>query len=160
MNMIDFENLGIAVNQPLYLYRDPMFMLTVSTVVVVGNGVYVVKMPNEPRYKFPGGRVRAGQETIQFACVRYVKEQLGIALSKELLIPVDFRSDPERSQEKNVVDIGMLVILDEEPLEINSARMEIDFESRALIDDKVEFYMDHDTLLHRAIDVVLMMRES
>ena len=156
--MINFESIGIAVNQPLYLYQDPMFMLTVSTVVATDNGVYVVKM-GDGTYGFPGGKVKAGQETIQFACVRTVKEQIGIALTKESLMPIDFRSDPERSKEKNVVDIGMLVILENEPFHANSSRMEIDFENKTIADGNVKFYMDHDVLLKRAIDVILMMRE-
>jgi ADP-ribose pyrophosphatase YjhB (NUDIX family) len=145
-----------------------MFMLTVSTVLIVENGVIVLKdKPLEQSfttYKFPGGMVRASSETIQFAAVRYVKEQTGIMLKKELLIPVDFRSDPDRSEEGNLVDIGFVCVLDRimpDHLSSNTQAkwIEIDFENKKplkLTDEK--FYMNHDILLHRAIDVVLMVK--
>jgi ADP-ribose pyrophosphatase YjhB (NUDIX family) len=147
-------------NQPFYLYQQPMFSLTVSVVLIVDNGVIMVKKGDT--YGFPGGIVKAGQETIQFATVRYVKEQLGIRLTKESLIPVDFRSDPSRSLEKNLVDIGFVCILDI-PLDkiAHSPTVkweDVDFENKCLI-NKTRFFMDHELLLERALDIVVMMKE-
>jgi 8-oxo-dGTP pyrophosphatase MutT (NUDIX family) len=167
---------GIAKNQPLYLYQKPMFMLTVSVVLVIENGVVVVtyrdqdKETESLKYRFPCGEVRAGQESIQFAAVRHVYEQTGIVLKKDLLFPVDFRSDPERAIGGNIVDIGMVCIMDklhpdypfkqhEEVREIESVRwMEVDFVEKNLLKDRMpvndKMYMDHSTLLGRAIDAV------
>lgn len=153
---------NIAPNQPLYLYQQPMFALTVSTVVVVDNGVMLIK--DGDIYRFPGGMVRAGQETVQFAAVRHVKEQIGIVLKKDSLIPVDFRSDPTRSKEGNVVDIGFVCMYDvpfpdeNTPSRTpNSKWKEIDFETRKT-SDKLQFYMDHELLLDRAIEITTLMK--
>lgn len=149
--------------KPMYLYQNPMFMLTVSTVLIVENGVVVVKEnTQESTIKFPGGIVKASLETVQFAAVRHIKEQVGITLSKNLLIPVDFRSDPNRSEDGNVVDIGFVSILDDiAPDHLFSNELvkwiEVDFEKKELINNS-RFYMDHDVLLHRAIDVALMAK--
>jgi len=157
--------LDISKNQPLYLYQQPMFMLTVSVVLIDENGVILVPFdPKEKftRYRFPGGLVKAGQETIQFSAVRQVKEQTGIVLKKDALIPVDFRSSPERSEEGNIVDIGMVCTLSEKNLESyrNATWVEVDFENKKLANNKFSpLYMDHSLLLSRAIDVMFMMKE-
>ena len=151
---------NLAPNQPFYLYQQPMFALTVSTVLIVENGVLLVK--ENGLYKFPSGMVKAGQETLQFAALRYVKEQTGITLKKDVFIPVDFRSEPERSPEKNVVDVGFVSIVNgvsPEKYDNTEVRWEeVDFEKRCLI-DKIPFYMDHEILLDRAIEIILMMKE-
>ncbi len=153
---------NIAPNQPLYLYQQPMFELTVSVVVIVDNGVMLVK--DNSIYKFPGGIVRAGLETIQFAAVRYIKEQIGATLKKDALVPVDFRSDPSRSKEGNVVDIGFFCIYDvpfpneNTPVRPSNAEWkEVDFEGRKTI-EKLQFYMDHELLLDRAIEIMTLMK--
>ena len=164
-----FENLGVSylgvsLNQSLYLYQQPMFMLTVSVVLIDENGVIVLgedKEDKEDEYRFPGGIVKARQETIQFSAVRQVKEQTGIVLRKEALIPVDYRSSPERSKEGNVVDIGMVCMLEKKnnPSNIVSGTkwLEVDFNKGHLRDEK-KLYMDHDVLLERAIGVAMMMK--
>ena len=170
----------ISANQPLYLYQQPMFMLTVSVVLIEDNGVIVLEDnyktefdPIDPgrhpdtfvAYRFPGGLVKASQETIQFSAVRQVKEQTGIVLKKDALIPVDFRSSPERSKEGNVVDIGMVCIIDKESIDHQKAKwIHIDFENKKLDYSKnshveASWYMDHGVLLERAIDVVMMIKE-
>jgi len=143
-----------SLNQPLYLYQCPMFMLTVSTVLIIDNGVILIKEGDD--YKFPGGMVKAGQETIQFAAVKYVKEHTGIMLKKDALIPVDFRSAPERSKEGNVVDIGFVCMIEHQ--NYKGTWKEVDFEEKKLIAEE-KFYMDHDTLLERAIEVAWMVKE-
>lgn len=148
---------GIEINQPLYLYQSPMFMLTVSVVLIMGNGV--VLLNDDDKFKFPGGIVRSGRETIEFSVVRQVKEQIGIVLKKDLLIPVDFRSSPERSPSGNVVDIGMVCLIDQEVLNYNGLRKEVDFEEKRFIEDGVKLVMDHDILMKRALEIVLMIRE-
>jgi ADP-ribose pyrophosphatase YjhB (NUDIX family) len=179
MNKI-LEEIGIPKNQPLYLYQQPMFMVTVSVVLIEENGVIVIEQDSETildpidsgrhpdtikRVRFPGGVVKAGQETIQFSAVRQVKEQTGIVLKKDALIPVDFRSSPERSKEGNIVDIGMVCIINENFCGYeNSKWVEVDLEKQKLMNisnshAEFEFYMDHDILLKRALDVVLMMKE-
>jgi len=146
----------IKVNQPLYLYQCPMFMITVSTVLIVDNGVILVKENND--YKFPGGMVKAGQETVQFAAVKYVKEQTGIMLQKDLLIPIDFRSNPERSLEGNEVDIGFVCIIEhKEHKDHNGIWKEVDFEEKRLM-EKEKLYMDHEILLERAIDWISILK--
>lgn len=151
---------SITVNQPLYLYQCPMFLLTASTVLVVENGVLVVE--ENGVYRFPGGIVKAGIETIQFAAVRYVKEQISIMLTKEALIPVDYRSNPERSKEGNIVDIGMVCMIknDHENLDMpeRTKWIEVDFENQCPVKENIKFYMDHDILLKRALGVVLMVK--
>ena len=179
--MNNLEKFDISANQPLYLYQQPMFMLTVSVVLLEDNGVIVIDeggkctnvdecIADEERspyivrdFRFPGGLVKAGQETIQFSAVRQVKEQTGILLKKDALIPVDFRSCPERSKEGNVVDIGMVCILHEEFKGHNNVQwMEVDFELRRLINSKnnteYNLYMDHNVLLERALDIAMMMK--
>ena len=111
MPQIDFS--------PKYIYDNPMFMITVSTVVIEENGVILVNGGIDTSdkvavdiYRFPGGIVRAGQESIQFAAVRHIKEQLGIVVKKDALIPIDFRSEPERSSDGNIVDIGFVTTVD------------------------------------------------
>lgn len=145
---------GISFNQPLYLYQKPMFLITVSAVLFSENGAILVKEDNINR--FAGGIVKAGQETIQFAAIRHIKEQTGITLKKETIIPVDFRSSPERSKEGNVVDIGMLVNLDG-GLKDKGFWAEVDFENKKLV-KKIELYMDHEILLERAIEILLMLK--
>lgn len=156
----ELSNLGISLNQPLYLYQQPMFSLTASIVLIIENGVLLIK--KDDQYRFPGGNVKAGQESIQFAVVRYVKEQTGIMLKKDALIPVDFRSDPDRTKEKNVVDIGfacMPDILYNSPNMPNGVQwVEIDFERKCLMKKKLAFFMDHGILLERAVEIAVMMR--
>lgn len=155
---------NIAPSQPLYLYQQPMFALTVSTVLIVDNGVILIEIDNETKGKdiigFPGGMVRAGLETIQFAAIRYLKEQTKITLKKDALIPVDFRSDPSRSKEGNIVDIGFVCML--ENYNINELAFpvkwkEVDFENRKTV-EKIHFFMDHELLLDRAIEVMTLMK--
>jgi ADP-ribose pyrophosphatase YjhB (NUDIX family) len=149
---------NIAPNQPLYLYQQPMFALTVSTVLIVDNGVMLIK--DGDVYGFPGGLVRAGQETIQFAAVRYIKEQVGITLKKDALIPVDFRSDPSRSKEGNVVDMGFVCMVEQHfntELTNNAKWKEVDFEKRKMV-ESIKFFMDHELLLDRAIEVMTLMK--
>jgi len=154
---------NLAPNQPLYLYQEPMFALTVSTVLVVDNGVLLVELDNGTEDKdicgFPGGMVRAGLETIQFAAVRYVKEQTGIMLRKDLLIPVDFRSDPSRSKEGNIVDIGFACMLENHPNEFTLPVKwrEVNFETRKAVDN-IYFFRDHEVLLDRALEIVTIMK--
>ena len=156
------NDLGISLNQPLYLYQQPMFSITVSVVLIVENGVCLLK--ENDTYKFPGGNVKASQETIQFAAVRYVKEQVGIMLKKDALIPVDFRSDPERTKEKNVVDIGFVCIPHDilpETVMANKPGIKweaVDFENKCLIHPS-KFCMDHEVLLERAIEIAGMIKE-
>ena len=79
------------------------------------------------------------------------------------MIPVDFRSSPERSKEGNVVDIGMVCVIDRDIRDYKGAKwLSLDFENKCLDrEDYIDytFYMDHDILLERAIDVVMMMKE-
>ena len=151
------EELGVAKNQPLYVYQQPMFDLTVSVVLIEDNGVIVIETGRG--YHFPGGRVKASMETIQFSAVRQIKEQTGIVLRKDALIPVDFRSSPERSPEGNVVDIGMVCVLNDSFKGFDNARwLEVDFENQCFVDDSYKLDMDYDVLLQRALDVALMMR--
>ena len=149
---------NIAPNQPLYLYQQPMFSLTVSIVLIIENGVLLIKDKNI--YRFPGGIVKAGQESIQFAAVKYVKEQTGIMLKKDSLIPVDFRSEPERTLEKNVVDIGFVCLMNDHSPELleKAEWKEVNFEDKCLI-NKLPLYIDHETLLERALTVALLMKE-
>ena len=151
--------MGIA--QPFYLYKEPMFMVTVSAVIIVENGVIMIPV-EDGSCRFPGGRVKAGQETIQFSVIRQVKEQTGIVLKKDDIIPVDFRSDPERSPSKNIVDIGMVCMPDMiEDLHLNSNAklIPIDFDAKTFAEKHDgDFYMDHKLLLERAIDIALLMK--
>ena len=128
-------------------------MITVSIVLIIDNGVIVIKEGNQ--YKFPGGMVKAGQETIQFSAVKYVKEQTGILLQRDALMPVDFRSSPERSKEGNLVDIGFVCIMDHK--KHNGIWEEVDFEQKRLVNPS-QFYMDQDKLLERAIEVALIVK--
>ena len=150
---------NIASNQPLYLYQQPMFSLTVSTVLIVDNGILLIE--NNGVHSFPGGIVKAGLETIQFAAVRYIKEQVGITLKKDTLIPVDFRSDPSRSKEGNIVDIGFVCIIDHPPYSSDMKNgvkwKEVDFENRKTI-EKLQFSMDHEVLLNRALEIITIMK--
>lgn len=145
------------LNKPMYLYRIPMFSLTVSVVIILENGVLLIEngvdgIISKPIYRFPGGVVKAGLETIQFAAVRYVKEQTGILLKKGNLMPVDFRSDPDRSESGNVVDIGFVCFLDKYSENYHKATWkEVDFEKGCMA-EKINFHMDHDTLLERALE--------
>lgn len=166
--MKELESKGGNLNKPFYLYQQPMFDITVSVVLINENGVMLVEKEPiiEPcligdrvkHYSFPSGKVKAGIETIQFAAVRHVREQTEFKLSKETLIPVDFRSSPERSEDGNVVDIGMVCMINGSSKK--AKWVEVDFERKCLLhpSDSV-FYMDHDILLKRAIDVMLMMKE-
>ena len=150
---------NIAPNQPLYLYQQPMFSLTVSTVLIVDNGILIIEI--DGIHSFPGGIVKAGLETIQFAAVRYIKEQVGITLKKDTLIPVDFRSDPSRSKEGNIVDIGFACIIDHPPYSSDMKDgvkwKEVDFEKGKVMEN-ISFSMDHDILLNRALEIVTIMK--
>lgn len=156
-NNLETNIINQELSAPLYLYQMPMFMLTVSTVVIVENGVMLIKKDNG--FEFPMTMVQAGKETIQFAAIRSIKENLGITVSKDILIPVDFRSDPERSKEGNVVDIGMFCILESQKVEnCKGTWTEVDFEQNKIIDKSIELLNDHLVLLNRTIDVILMVR--
>ena len=140
-----------------------MFSITVSVVLIVYNGILLIK--DDGKYRIPGGNVRASEETIQFAAVRNVKEQTGVILQKDALIPVDFRSDPDRTESKNEVDIGFVTILtniknidDYIAKNPNLRWEEVDFENRCLI-KKVKLYMDHDVLIERAITISCLIKE-
>jgi hypothetical protein len=157
-----FESIeGVVSNKPIYLYKIPMFMVTVSVVFLVEDKVILIK--ENDKYRFPGGVVRAGLETIPFSVVRHAKEQTDILIKKEELIPVDYRSDPSRSEERNVIDIGMLYV----PKNITSDFIDkhnliwktVDFENKYLT-DKVDLYMDHDVLLERALEMYLIMKNE
>lgn len=154
---------GLSLNQPLYLYQMPMFAVTVSTVVIIENYVVMVKN-DDGKYRFPGGFVKAGQETIQFAGLRYVKEQTGIMLKKDVVIPVDFRSEPERSKERNIVEIGFVASMENFKVDNildngNVKLIDVDFEKKKLLEGvKVNFYMDHNLLLERALDFISIMK--
>jgi len=135
-------------------------MVTVNTVVIDENGILVLNEKDSDlwTYEFPGGQVRAGQETMQFAAIRHIKEQIGISVKKDALIPVDFRSDPERSDSGNVVDIGFVVILDGNNFH-KGKWLEVDFkEKRAIIEGKNKFSKENQVFLKRALDVALMVR--
>ena len=123
----------------------------------MGNGVILVN--DGDKFKFQGGIFKSGRETIEFSVVRQVKEQIGIVLKKDLLIPVDFRSSPERSSSGNVVDIGMVCLIDQEVLTYNGLRKEVNFEEKRFIENDVKLVMDHDILMDRALEIVLMIRE-
>lgn len=160
--MTTLNDFGISLSQPLYLYQKPMFDITVSVVVIVENGVLLVK--DSDLYRFPSGYVMSSKESIQFAAVRYVKEQTGILIKKDQLIPVDFRSDPDRSKEKNIVDVGFFYMpsnVSPESLSTNNLKVkweEVDFESKCLVKN-LKFYMDHELLLERAISLSCIIRE-
>jgi len=169
-------------SQPFYLYKDPMFMITVSVVVIIESGV--VMIVEEPIlrpeledlvtvdqtqiaydcFRFPGGKVKAEQETIQFSAIRQLKEQTGLTIKKEDLVPVDFRSDPERSHSKNIIDIGMVCMPNVSPdfqFKEGSKLIPIDFDRKTFSYTcklNYGFYMDHDVLLERATDIALMMK--
>jgi len=168
-------------SQPFYLYRDPMFMITVSVVVIIESGaVMIVEEPIlRPElkeftmdqtqiaydcFRFPGGKVKAEQETIQFSAIRQLKEQTGITIKKEDLVPVDFRSDPERSHSKNIIDIGMVCMPNISPdfeLKEGAKLIPIDFDRKTFSDTcklNYGFYMDHGLLLERATDIALIMK--
>jgi ADP-ribose pyrophosphatase YjhB (NUDIX family) len=156
-NHLETNIISKKLNAPLYLYQMPMFMLTVSTVVIVENGVVLIK--KEHGFEFPMTIVQAGKETVQFAAIRSIKENLGITVSKNILIPVDFRSNPERSKEGNVVDIGMFCML--ESLKVEDCKgiwTEVDFEQNKIIDKSINLLNDHVVLLNRTIDIVSMVR--
>lgn len=138
-------------SSPMYVYQRPMCLLTVSVVIIIENGVLLMA-DSDGVHRFPGGIVRAGLETIQFAAVRYVKEQTGLLLKKGDLMPIDFRSDPDRSIGGNIIDIGFLCFKDGalEP-SCNAKWKEVDFENGCMT-KKINFYMDHDVLLERAIE--------
>jgi ADP-ribose pyrophosphatase YjhB (NUDIX family) len=158
-----------------------MFLVTVSTVLIVENGVLMIHDGGRwsedgsdvisVAYRFPTTTVRAGQESVQFAALRSVKEEFDLFFSKELLIPVDFRSDPDRSDGGNVMDIGFVCITEDiSPDDMIKSSdggigchkwLEIDFETKKLMnpDKPVSFHMDHELLLERAIDVALMVKE-
>ena len=157
---------GVDPNQPFYLYQMPMFSVTVSTVLIVENGVVMVRNDYEDKesdWSFPGGRIRAALESMQFAALRYVKMVSGVTLKKELFIPVDFRSEPERSKIGNEIDVGFALITEGLLPETFNDRecvkwFEVDFENKCLIDDDVNFYMDHEILLQRALEVMLLVK--
>jgi len=157
------QELNIPLSKPLYVYQVPMFLVTVSTVLIIDNGVVLVE--KDKKLRFPGGIVKAQQETIQFAAVRHVKEQTGIMLRKDALIPVDFRSEPERSEAKNEIDLGFLCVMDNMHHDIFSSKsltskwFEVNFESKVILNGHHKLYMDHDVLLERSIDISLMMKE-
>ena len=150
-----------APNKPFYMYQSPMFMITISNVIVVENGVLLVK--DGKGYRFPGGTVKAGQETIQFAAIKYIKEQSGLLIKKGELIPVDFRSDPERSDEGNVVDIGIVALpekitVDKLDLPTSTIWAEVDFEKKEF-SKPCKLLMDYDLLLERPIDAIMLMKD-
>ncbi len=160
--MTTLNDFGISLSQPLYLYQKPMFDITVSIVVIVENGVIFIKEGDS--YRFPSGYVMASKESIQFAAVRYIKEQTGILVKKDQLIPVDFRSDPDRVKEKNIVDVGFFYMasnVSPESLIISNSKIkweEVDFENKCLV-RKSKFYMDHELLLERAISLFCIVKE-
>jgi len=162
--------ISIPLHKPFYVYGQPMFMVTVSVVLVVENGIVLTKMPfvEEFRYSLPGGRVKAGQESVQFAAVRFTKEQTGLLLKKEDLMPVDFRSDPSRTEEGNVIDLGFVCMLNKSVDDLKlisfSEWMEVDFDQKNFIKKDILLHTDyccHDQMLliERAIDVLMIMKE-
>jgi len=160
MKQIDFS--------PKYVYDSPMFMITVSVVVIDENGVILVEDGMDTSgvaavdvYKFPSGIVKAGQESIQFAAVRHLKEQTGILVKKDSLIPVDFRSEPERSESGNVVDIGFVTTIDSTGEKHNGKWIQVDFEEKKLVSSDIsQLSEDNQILLQRALDIVLMVKND
>jgi len=150
------DNFELA--QPIYLYKTPMFLVTVSTVLIFENGVILVKTGEQ--YAFPNIVIKAGQETASFAAIRSVKEQTGIVLKRNSLLPVDVRSEPERTPSKNIIDLGMVSILEEEPENKKAQWFEIDFENKCMRDHKLQLWGDYNVLLSRAIDIVWIMKDS
>ena len=172
-NNIDLDSM-LDSSSPVYLYKYPMFMVTVSVVMIVENGAIMTY--EEPLFddkkiaydcvRFPGGVVKAGHETIQFSAIRQVKDQTGITLKIGDLMPVDFRSDPERSHSKNVVDIGMVCMPNLSPdfdFKKGSKLIPLDFEKKTFGGQYAlnhKFYMDHKLLLERAIDIALLINNE
>jgi len=151
---------------PRYTYDHPMFMITTSIVVIEDNGIWLVpdnehNFSDTDAYKFPSGMVKAGQESIQFAAVRHIKEQLGVVVKKDSLIPVDFRSEPERFEPSNIVDIGFITIL-EDSKNKKGKWFEVDFQAKEILFDKqgLLVFQDSITFFQRAIDVILMMKNE
>lgn len=149
---------NIELAQPVYLYKTPMFMLTVSTVLIFENGVILIK--NGDQYVFPNTIIKAGQETATFAAIRSVKEQTGIVLKRNSLLPVDVRSEPERTPTKNIVDLGMVSVLEEELEDKNGKWFEIDFENKCMRNHKIQLWGDYNVLLSRAIDIIWILKDS
>ena len=151
---------------PKYVYDQPMFMVTVNTIIIDENGVLVVHNgihanTNAPEgeSRFPGGPVMAGKETVQSAAIRHIKDQIGMVVEKEALIPVDFRSDPERSESGNIVEIGFVILLKQSHLH-HAKWFEVDFsEKKVILDDTCSLSKDSEIFLERAIDVALMIKE-
>lgn len=158
-NSVNINEIGIKPNQPLYVYQKPMFMLTVSTVMIIENGVIILEKEGTCGYEFPNTTVRAGKETIQFAAIRNIKNNIGLVLPKDSLIPVDFRSSPERSVEGNVVDIGMVCMPEAISVEDCKGKwVEVDFEQKEILNKSIDLLEDHDILLDRAIDISIMIK--
>jgi len=149
-----------------YQYKYPMFAITVSTVIIYENMVLLKDIGNKDignKFRFPTDYVKAGIETIQFAALRTIKEQTCINISKDKIIPVDFRSEPERSISKNVVDFGFVSVaneINEKTLEVFNIKMiPVDFENCIVMKDII-IEKDHDILLERALKAVAIVKED
>ena len=157
----------------IYSYREPMFRVTVSVAVFIENRVAMFHkdIDGNSMYGFPTSIVKAGGESIQFAALKRVREDTGIILNKESLIPVDFRNVPVESM--NVIDIGMTCMVDK--ISLDSAMQmvpksshvnwyDVDFENKLVkrgneeYISSDEYYYDHNIFISRAIDVVLMVK--
>ena len=150
--------------KPKYMYDQPMFMVVVNTVVIDENGVLMIPNKNL-EYRFPRGIVDAGHETIQFAAVRHVKEQLGVVVKKKSLIPIDFRNNPSVLNAENIIDIGFVVFLEDancnpHMIDSNYSWVEVDFEEKkAILGNNKFISKDNEVLLRRALEVVLMIKD-
>ena len=118
---LDFENIELPKWCPLEDYKDPGVKVGVSVMMVRDKKVLLGERGKEVetaknKYAFPGGRMNFGEERIEKALIREIKEETGLIVEEKdlkFLRPVN-EYFPE--EEKHYVTLTYLLYLkDGEP---------------------------------------------
>ena len=100
-----------------YGYRWP-HPAVATTVVVYDSGrdaYLLIERDIDPfrgAYSFPGGFMTPGQESVEQAAVRELREETGVEIDAARLELLDVRSHPDRDPRDHVIDIGFLAVVD------------------------------------------------
>ena len=92
--------------------------LTTDCVLFYGSSVILIRRGFKPFkgwYALPGGFVDVGETTEQ-ACIREVKEEIGLEIEHRDLQIVGVYSDPERDPKRHTVSVAYVAEYDGKPL--------------------------------------------
>ncbi|MGE3770329.1 MAG: NUDIX domain-containing protein [Bdellovibrionales bacterium] len=93
-------------------FAQPIRPLAVDAIIVNEAGAVLLIQRRDPPfagyYALPGGMVDVG-ETVEQACCREVKEEVGLDITEDMIELVGIASDPARDPRRNTISAVYLV---------------------------------------------------